>query len=498
MADDTLRGWNAIAEFLSCDERTAKRWEQYRHLPVHRTRRTPGEGRPNVYALKPELEAWVASANDWPEPALPIAPPHPAESSQHTDSTQPSSTSSDIPLAIPNTASESPSPESARSRWKVAPFALGGAALVLVALIVWGVTHRSGRQVAAHANSGQGNRPAPPANPEDARAQELYLHGSYLFEQRTPETLEQARRDFESAIASSPKYAPAYVGLAKTYALLREYSTMPSAQAYLSAKRAAQQAIALDPRLADAHAALGYEEFFWEWDAADAEAEFKQAIALDPNSPLAYHWYGSMLTHEMRFAEAIVLLNRAQMLDQDSASTLGSRAYAIGLSGRRDEAADLLQDILTRVPDSAPLHFILAELCVQEPRDIPRYLDQMRRFAELRHSDEELAVFNAGEHAYREQGEEKMWQAMLQMERQLHPDTENPTYFIVQLEGVLGMKDAALRDLTLLLRNHNEQMIGIKIDPLLSPLRGDPRFARIVRQVGLPSSAPPATPAPSL
>jgi hypothetical protein len=56
MADETLRGWNAIADFLSCDVRTAKRWEQYRRLPVHRIRRTPGEGRPNVFALQCELE----------------------------------------------------------------------------------------------------------------------------------------------------------------------------------------------------------------------------------------------------------------------------------------------------------------------------------------------------------------------------------------------------------------------------------------------------------
>jgi tetratricopeptide (TPR) repeat protein len=490
MADETLRGWNAIADFLSCDVRPAKRWEQVRHLPVRRTRRTPGEGRANVYALKQDLEAWIASAN-----ALPESPQQP-ESSQEVEFSEGAYSARNISVATVVSAPIA-SPQPIGSRWKAVTLPVAGVALTVVALMVWGAAHLAGRELGARGGSGKTNRSVPPANPADARAQELYLHGSYLFEQRTPETLEQARLDFQTAIAASPKYAPAYAGLAKTYALLREYSTLPTAEAYPLAKEAAQKAISLDPNLADVHSALGYEEFFWEWDAPRAEAEFKQAIALDPTSPLAHHWYGSMLTHQTRFAEAINELNQAQMLAPDSAGILGSRSFALGLSGKRAEAADMLQDILTRIPDSAPLHIALAKLCLLEPRDIPRYLDQMRRFAELRHIDEQLALLKAGEDAYHEQGEEKMWQTMLQMERQLHPDTEHPTYFIVQLEAVLAMKDAALRDLTLLVRNHNEQSIGIEIDPLLFPLRSDPRFARIAHQVGLPNP-PPAIPAPGL
>jgi tetratricopeptide (TPR) repeat protein len=478
MANETLRGWNAIADFLSCDVRTAKRWEQYRHLPVHRTRRTPGEGRANVYAVSSELEIWLASANALAEsPQLSAQQEdNPAEALLHLEK-------------LPATVSSAP-PGSHRNPTLILSACI---ALTVVVLIVAAARHRVGETPSAIGNSGKAARPIPPPTPEEARAQELYLHGSYLFEQRTPETLQQAQLDFQAAIAASPKYAPAYAGLAKTYALLREYSTLPSAQAYTLAKQAAQQAIALDPKLADAHAALAYEQFFWEWDARRAEAEFKQAIALDPNSTLAHHWYGSMLTHQTRFAEAIEQLNQAQLLDPDSAGILGSRAYALGLSGKRDQAVDLLQDILTRVPDSAPLHFTLAELCLQQPRDIPRYLDQMRRFAELRHNDETLAVLKAGESAYRSQGEQKMWQAMLRVERQLHPNAEHPTYFMVDLEAAQGMKDAALRDLAILLRNHDEHMIGIEIDALLSSLRGNPRFARIASQVGLPLS-----PAPSL
>lgn len=473
MAEDILRGWNAISEFLSCDVRTAKRWEQSRHLPVRRTRRTPGEGRANVYAHASELEAWLASANTVPEPS------QPTELQPQTIALTPP------PVAV---LSPLPSPDTAQLRWHRFALPAAGAAFIVAALIISGTAGKN----SVNASSARADHPIPSPVVKYAQAPELYLHGSYLFEQRTPETLHQAQLDFQSVIAANPKYAPAYAGLAKTYALLCEYSTLPASQAYPLARQSALQAIALDPNSADAHAALGYEEFFWEWDASHAEAEFKRAIVLDPNSSLAHLWYGSMLLHQTRYAESLVQLNQAQLLKPDSAGVLGMRAYALGLSGKRDQAMDLVQDILTRVPDSAPLHFTLAQLCLQQPRDIPRYLDQMRRFAELRHNEQMLADLQAGESAYRDGGEQAMWKAMLQAERQQHPDPNYPTYFMAVSEAAQGMNDLALHDLDLLLRDHNAMMIGIEIDAILSPLRADPRFMHIASQVGLPLAPAPA------
>jgi len=158
---------------------------------------------------------------------------------------------------------------------------------------------------------------------------------------------------------------------------------------------------------------------------------------------------------------------------------------AMWLSGRRAEAADMVQDILTRVPDSAPLHFILAQLSLQEPRDIPRYLDQLRRFATLRHSEEQIQLVDAAEPEYREHGEWAMWKAMLQVEQRLH-GSERPTYLMAQMEAALGMKDAALRDLAELKNDHDADIIGIDVDPMLAPLRDDPRFEQLLAEVGLP------------
>ncbi|HEY4010110.1 MAG TPA: hypothetical protein VGM11_08165 [Acidobacteriaceae bacterium] len=461
MSEQVLQGWSAIAVFLSCDERTAKRWETERELPVHRTRRTPGNGRANVYAVVSELEQWRAAAQ-----AASISPPaRPANIA--------ASSAVDDPIEVPADTKNSSS-----RRWF-----LSGAIFAVICIVVATAAMLWARQRGVeHAVDDPANHSIVTETAGAARAHELYLHGLYLFEQRRPETLTQAEADFEQAIAADQSYAPAYAGLAKTYELLREYSTMPSQQAYPLAKQAALRAIALDPKLPDAHAALAFEEFFWEWKSAEAEREFKQAIALDANSSVAHQWYGSMLMHQARFAEALHELDRAQVLEPASAGVLGIRAAAMGLSGRRDDAVELLQDALARGPDSAPLHFILAQLCLQEPRDIPRYLDHMQRFARLRHSDEDARLLDAAARVYRREGEPAMWKAMLAADQR----AGRPTYMSAQIETVLGMKDAALSDLENLERAHDENLIGLDIDPLLEPLRGDPRFAQLVAKVGLP------------
>jgi len=215
---EVLQGWNAIAEFLACDVRTAKRWETQRKLPVRRMRRTPGEGRMNVYAYVRELKAWQASANSFEE----SVPPAPVETAVETES------SAEVRHA---------------PRWPV--FALAAAGLLCLLAVTTIEVRARGRHGEASARAvtaetgGDGASHVLMASRPGGRAQELYLHGAYLFEQRTPEMLMQAKADFEQAVAVNPRYAPAYAGLAKDYDLLREYAPMPSEKAFPLAKAAA-------------------------------------------------------------------------------------------------------------------------------------------------------------------------------------------------------------------------------------------------------------------
>jgi len=477
---DILQGWKDIAAYVARDVRTVKRWEKQRGLPV---RRMPGSGRANVYALIPDLDSWLSSTS-----------PIDLEADIQTNVTEPDEPDTDtFAISVPEEPAAPPVPEpepvvapiKLHRRW--AYVAIGIVCVGAIAAVTLARAHRHSLPAAD----------IPPFNPTQtvrtvkysskiAGVDALYLRGIYFYEQRTPDTLDRALKCFQQAVDQDAGYAPAYAGLAQTYNLLREYSMMPEAEAYTKAKVAAQRAIALDPNLSEAHASLGFVEFFWDWNVAGAEQEFHTAIALDPNSALAHHWYGSMLTHEGRYTESLAQLDLAQRLQPTSTSILSDRAFALGLSGHRNEAADILQEVENDDPSSPSPHRILGGISLVEPRDIPRFLDEIRRFATLRHDTRQLRLLDEMDRAYRAGGAPAMWRAQLAEEERLHPSPNDRTYTMATSEAALGDNDACFHDLAQLTARHESGMIGIKIDPVIASVHGDPRYAAIISQIGLP------------
>jgi tetratricopeptide (TPR) repeat protein len=510
---DILNGWKEIGGYVSRDIRTVERWEKQRGLPV---RRVPGAGRATVYALTSELDEWLESArSDDPQKAALALERSSSESAHtildlHSPGRYPTSGSpgAEAPYAILPEASDSvaatsaavpsepvvnpllegpPPAEYGRHRWIAATtIAVAACLLSLLASPVVRSHAKSISQTAPYRMATAEDTPHAPYRSRVPDVDDLYLRGIYSYEQRTPEALQHSLEDFSAASAKDPSYAPAYAGLANTYNLLREYSVMPDAEAYPKAWQAAEHAIALDPSLPEAHASLGFIDFFWYWDRTGAEHEFHRALALNPNSVLAHHWYGSMLMHQGRFSEAIEQLNTAQRLEPASAAVLSTRALAIGLNGHRSEAVDLLQEVINVTPGASSPHAILATLSALEPRDPARYLIEMKSSAELKHNSEEIQVATDAATAYAAGGEGRMWTAILATEQRLHPGSTNRTYLMAESEAALGLNDRAIADLTQLAAQHDSAMIGIAIDPMLVPLHPDQRFVRLVAAVGLP------------
>lgn len=504
---DILNGWKEIGAYVCRDIRTVERWEKHRGLPI---RRVPGTGRATVYAIISELDRWLE--NTPPEvnlpgaaeiiPELPEAAEIAPDESTFADAAvlQGVSVAEYAPPEMPTpgeitlTASHEDvrsealtTPHPVRTRWMTGA-SLAITACLLVILVLPLVRSRANLPVAssspvlgpATASSG------PPYPSKVAGVDDLYLRGVYFCEQRTPESLQRSKDDFSAAIAKDPGYAPAYAGLANTYNLLREYSMMPDAEAYPKAQAAAEHAIALDPKLAQAHASLGFINFFWSWDTVKAEREFRTALALDPSSVLAHHWYGSMLIHEGRFVEAIDQLDIAQRLEPASAAILSTRALALGLSGHRDEAMDMLQEVIQETPGVSSPHAILAILSKVQPRDPGRFLEELRRVGEMRHSEEMLQLAEVAEPAYRSGGERKMWESILETEERLHGGRNDPNFTMVDAEAALGRTDDAFTDLKKMMQRRNPEMIGIKMDPVLFPLQQDQRYGQLVASMGLP------------
>ena len=485
VAKGQLHGWKEIAAHLGRDERTAKRWEKQRGLPV---RRIPGSGRANVYVLVSELEAWLSAGS---QPAL-------------TPSTEAQAVDLDQPLQpIHAQAWTSPANDqslASESNWSASVHSGLRANLQALALILLLVGAVGGTTLVAHRFGGTHPVPIPQsasAGLLKTQADQQYLQSLYFLEQRTPDSLQEAKRNLLEVIAHNPRHALAFAQLANTYLMLHEFASVPDGEAYTKAQEAASQALALDAHLPEAHASLGYIDFFSARNPDFAEGHFHEALRLDPGCALAHLWYGSLLTHQGRFQEAMEHLNRAQELQPTSSAIQASRAYALGLSGQREEAIRLLQSLLKTDPNAPAPHRTLARLSLMQPRNLELYLDETQKFAELRQNTAQQQWVAGSRQAFRRGGEQAMWNSILQRERTTQKLSGSPSYLMAQAEAQLGQAEPSLWDLEQLCTRRDSQVMNLAIDPLFEPLRRNPRFGALVAMVGLHAvaGAPGVTPA---
>ena len=246
-----------------------------------------------------------------------------------------------------------------------------------------------------------------PANPE---AEDLYLKGRFYWGKRTADGLNQAVDYFTQAIVHDPNYAPAYVGLADCYNLLREYAAMPDKEAYPRALSAAKKAVELDDTLAEAHRSLAFGSYYWNWDAAAADREFQRAIELDPNSATTHQWYGNMLQLQGRTKEGLAELGKARKLDPSSRSILADTGNALFSDGQPQAAIELLQQMEEADPDFLSPHRYLAWIYTEVP-DYPKSFIEAKKFATLSHDSDALALVEAEEQSFATGGVRAMSQA---------------------------------------------------------------------------------------
>jgi tetratricopeptide (TPR) repeat protein len=158
------------------------------------------------------------------------------------------------------------------------------------------------RQVSVELRAG----PAAARHRVDPAAYDAYLRGRFFWNKRTREGFEKALAEFRRATTLDPEWAPGWAGLADTYGLMAisTYDLMPPAQAMPQARDAAKRALALDDGLAEAHTALAWVNYTYDWNFTVAEREFRRAVELDPNYATAHQWYSNYLCAMGRLAEA--------------------------------------------------------------------------------------------------------------------------------------------------------------------------------------------------
>ncbi|MFI4975520.1 MAG: tetratricopeptide repeat protein [Caulobacterales bacterium] len=450
-AKTRLETWKEIATFFRRDERTVKRWEVERGLPIHRL---PGLSRSRIYAEVAELEAWLKGSE--PKFGVALSPGAPA------------------PGAAPMT--EPGALQAAVSRR--AP--LAAAALTTVAALA-GLARWVAPTLTQPASPSSSAEPAAAMRPP-LDAQRLYLQGMDDWRARTPDSLTRAVDEFRAAIRIDPNYAEAYAGLANCYNLMREFTLMPTSEAYPLAKAAAERALALDPNLPEAHTALAFVDFYWAWDAKGAEREFERAIELDPSSATAHHWFATFLSVRGQYARSIAEIDKAAALDPQSLAIVSDRAFLVYLAGRKEDGMAALKAIGRAHPEFLSPHNYLARIAYFEGRD-QDFIDESRRAAALTGDRQRLAIVAAASRGYAASGHTGLLRAVLEEQiRQFRLGVVTP-YRVAQTCALLGDSAQAISYLQLAFSRREEDVTEVAIDPALASLHSDPQFQALTAQL---------------
>ena len=316
-------------------------------------------------------------------------------------------------------------------------------------------------------------------------AEEFYLKGRYYWEKRTPDSLNKAVDSFMQAIVHDPGYAPAYVGLADCYNLLREYTVMPASEAYPRALAAAKKAVELDDQSSEAHASLAFVSFFGTGDAVTADREFQRALELNPNNSVANHWYATSLQCLRRYPESLAEIERAQALAPASKSVLADKGNILFNAGRQQDAIALLKQMEENEPDFISPHRYLKEIHLLTA-DYPRYLVEARREAVLMHDSSALAVVDATEKGFATGGGKGLLEALRQQQTKLYERGLLSPYFLAQTCSLQGNKQEALRYLKTAFDQRADGLVQIENDHAFDSLHNEPAFRQFVTEVGLP------------
>lgn len=368
------------------------------------------------------------------------------------------------------------------SPWRKLIFALPAVALLFAAWIF--------RPGFRNAKAGITSPATPSKNAtqsaDNREAKDLYLKGRFYWNKRTPESLNQAIDAFTQAIIHDPNYAPAYMGLADCYNLLREYSVMPSHEAYSRAFAAAKKAVELDEQSSEAHASLAFVTFYGMWDPSGAEREFRRAIELDPNDPKAHHWYATFLQAIGRHEESLLEIERARELDPHSSSILADQGRLLWAAGRREESLSLLKQMEAAEPDFVSPHRYL-RYAYFETGDYRNYLVEIKKEALLTHDPATLAVANAAAKGFANGGTHGLLENQLQQQKHLHETGSLSAYWAAQTENLLGDSQTALSDLQFCAQAHDEALVLLAEDPIFRNLHENPSFQQLLAKVGLRS-----------
>jgi TolB-like protein/DNA-binding winged helix-turn-helix (wHTH) protein/Flp pilus assembly protein TadD len=314
-----------------------------------------------------------------------------------------------------------------------------------------------------------------PVNPE---AFDAYLRGYSFFQGTTDNDADMAAKYYERATRLDPSYALAWVGLSRALSWEVNVSRIPAEEGHRLAREAVEQALALNPNLAEAHTQMGRIKQQVDFDWVGAHASFQRALGLDPGNPEVVRTAAFSAGTLGRFDEALQLRRRAVDLDPLNADSWEVLAETKFFIGQLDEAATDAKKALELNPNVVAAHMLLSKIYVMQGRsqdalpeiELVRY-DPVREFL--------YAI------TYRALGRKEEADAALS--RLITKYHVSMAYQIGQVYAFRNQFDEAFEWLDRAYAQRDSGLVLIKMDPLLNSLHGDPRFAAFLKKLNLPS-----------
>ncbi|HJZ63389.1 MAG TPA: hypothetical protein VKD70_03655 [Candidatus Acidoferrum sp.] len=341
------------------------------------------------------------------------------------------------------------------------------------------VAVQAGRKILPALSTSNLSSPPVQIDPAGYRA---YLQGRKSWAARD---IGHSVQEYEQAVALLANYSMAHSGLASAYALLGQ-APNDGVPATVSAPRAvaeARRALALNPNNAEAHYVLGNIAMHYDWDFPTAERELEEAIRLEQNNPTAHQWLGQYYMVTNRIPEAQAETSIALNIDPVSPIYTVARAEAFYYAHDYDATIATSNTILEQAP-----RFVLAEFWLGAAyREKRMYQESLQHFRNaINMLPDNPALLMAYGHALAVSGDTAGAHGLLSQLQTLSRHRYVPAIYMAGIYTGLGDKDSAFHWLDKAVREHNDRLIYLKMDPIADPLRSDPRFQLLMAYVRVP------------
>ena len=312
-------------------------------------------------------------------------------------------------------------------------------------------------------------------NPE---AYDSYLRGRYLLNKRTADSIQKGRELFEQAVTQDPSFALGHAGIADSYILLGKLGVISPAEASSKAWTEVSSALAIDDNLAEGHVSRGILLAEFEWNWAAAEKDYRRALELNSNSASAHHWYGRALGEIGRAEEALREIDAAEKLDPRSPFIRTSKAKILAAAHRYQEALEECRRAL-EIDGNFALGFSVLAQAQLHLQQYPQGIETAKKFVELS-SGTGFARLELA-YAYAIAGDKTNSEQIVK-EVTTGPGPFSP-YDMATICAVVGDHAAAFGWLGKAIEQRSVDVVWIRVDPRLDPIRDKPGFQETVARM---------------